>query len=147
MTESTSGSSSSGSSFDHGRFVPGTLLAERYRIVGLLGRGAMGEVYRADDMKLGVPVALKFLPDELAADERALELFLNEVRTARQVAHPNVCRVFDIGELEGHGGLHFLSMEYVDGEDLSSVEKRIGRRVVITPDHDRHIENYTVELR
>ena len=107
-----------------GGFTPGLVLVDRYRIIGLIGRGGMGEVYRADDLKLGQPVALKFLPEELAADKERLERFFGEVRTARQVAHPNVCRVYDIGEV---GGRHFLSMEYVDGEDLASLLKRIGR--------------------
>jgi hypothetical protein len=99
----------------HGRFVPGTKISGRYRIVALLGRGGMGEVYRADDMKLGQPVALKFLPKHVGQDEKRLELFHNEVRLSRQVAHPNVCRMYDIGEVDGQP---FLSMEYIDGEDL-----------------------------
>jgi serine/threonine-protein kinase len=105
-------------------FAPGTLLAERYRIIGLVGRGGMGEVYRADDVKLGQPVALKFLPARLASEPAWIERFYAEVRHARLVAHPNVCRVYDIGEIEGR---HFLSMEYVDGEDLASLLRRIGR--------------------
>ncbi len=105
-------------------FTPGAILAERYRIIGLIGRGGMGEVYRADDLKLGQPVALKFLPKHLSGNKGRLELFFAEVRNARQVAHPNVCRVYDIGEVDGE---HFLSMEYVDGEDLASLLKRIGR--------------------
>ena len=100
------------------------MLAERYRIVALAGKGGMGEVYRAEDLKLGQTVALKFLPEELAGDAAALARFHREVRVARQVSHPNVCRVFDIGET---GGLAFLSMEYVDGEDLGSLLRRIGR--------------------
>jgi len=84
----------------------------------------MGEVYRADDLKLGQPVALKFLPEGLERDEARLSRFMNEVRIARQVAHPNVCRVYDVGEIDGH---HFISMEYVDGEDLGSLLRRIGR--------------------
>src|SRR6516225_6118281 len=88
----------SSSTAEEGRFVPGTLLAGRYRVIGLLGRGGMGEVYRATDLTLGQSVALKFLP---ASDERLLERFHNEVRIARQVSHPNVCRVYDIGEAEG----------------------------------------------
>ena len=116
--------SSSSGALDGARFVPGTLLGGRYRIVGLLGRGGMGEVYRAEDLKLGEPVALKFLPAELTLDGAALARFHREVRVARQIAHPNVCRVFDIGEA---GGLHFLSMEYIDGEDLSGLLNRIGR--------------------
>ncbi len=114
----------SSGSLDGARFVPGTVLAGRYRIVGLLGRGGMGEVYRAEDLKLGEAVALKFLPAELSLDGAALARFHREVRIARQIAHRNVCRVFDIGEA---GGLHFLSMEYIDGEDLSGLLKRIGR--------------------
>ena len=102
----------------------GTILAGRYRIVGLLGRGGMGEVYRADDLTLGQPVALKFLPASAAADAAALARFHNEVRIARQVSHPNVCRIHDLGEADGEP---FLSMEYVDGEDLASLLRRIGR--------------------
>ncbi len=100
------------------------IFAERYRIIGLLGKGGMGEVYRADDLTLDQPVALKFLPEKVAADPARLERFLNEVRVARQVSHPNVCRLYDIGQADG---LHFISMEYVDGEDLASLLRRIGR--------------------
>jgi predicted Ser/Thr protein kinase len=107
-----------------GRFLPGRLLASRYRIVALLGKGGMGEVYRADDLTLGQAVALKFLPDEAARDEALLERFRNEVRIARRVSHPNVCRVYDVGEIDGHT---FFTMEYVDGEDLASLLRRIGR--------------------
>jgi Protein kinase domain len=114
----------SSDSIGAGGFTPGTVLAERYRIIGLLGRGGMGEVYRADDLKLGQAVALKFLPRHLAEDRERLERFYAEVRIARQVSHPNVCRVYDVGEIEGQ---HYLSMEYVDGEDLASLLKRIGR--------------------
>ena len=106
------------------RFAPGTVLAGRYRIVGLLGRGGMGEVYRADDLKLEQPVALKFLPRALEGDAERLERLYGEVRMARQVSHPAVCRVWDIGEEEGQ---HFLSMEFVDGENLASLLRRIGR--------------------
>ena len=95
-----------------------------YRIVSLIGRGGMGEVYRAEDLKLGQPVALKFLPDDVARDADRLARFHGEVRVARQVSHPNVCRVYDISEVNGQ---HFLSMEYVDGEDLASLLRRIGR--------------------
>jgi serine/threonine protein kinase len=107
-----------------GRFAAGAVVAGRYRIVSLAGRGGMGEVYRAYDDKLEQPVALKFLPAALSQDGAALARFHNEVRTARQVSHPNVCRVYDIGEWEG---MPFLSMEYVDGEDLASLLRRIGR--------------------
>ena len=111
-------------SIDNARFVPGTILAGRYRIVGLLGKGGMGEVYRADDLKLSQPVALKFLPQRYLSDGAALARFHREVRVARQVSHRNVCRVYDIGEIDGQ---HFLSMEYIKGEELSSLLRRIGR--------------------
>jgi hypothetical protein len=105
-------------------FSPGTVISERYRIVALLGRGGMGEVYRAEDLKLGNVVALKFLPAALQKDAAALAGFHAEVRNARQVSHPNVCRVYDIGDVDGK---HFLTMEYIDGEDLASLLRRIGR--------------------
>src|SRR5262245_44506689 len=108
----------------NGRFVTGQLLAGRYRIVSLLGKGGMGEVYKAEDLKLNQTVALKFLPSAVALDGGMLARFHNEVRIARRVAHPNVCRVYDIGEVEGR---HFLSMEFIDGEDLGALLKKVGR--------------------
>jgi serine/threonine-protein kinase len=109
---------------DWGRFAPGTIFAGRFRIVAPLGRGGMGEVYRADDLKLGQTVALKLLPDRLASDPARLAQFHNEVRVARTISHRNVCRTYDIGDADG---LPFLTMEYVDGEDLASLLRRIGR--------------------
>src|SRR6266853_1302029 len=114
---------SSSGSVEEGRFPAGTVLAGRYRVMGLLGQGGMGEVYRAQDQILNQSVALKFLA-RAHMDEAALTRFRNEVRIARQVSHPNVCRVYDLGMVEG---LHFLSMEYIDGEDLASLLRRIGR--------------------
>ena len=105
-------------------FAPGTVLAGRYRLIMSIGKGGMGEVYKADDLELGQTVALKFLPAAVAKDEAALKRFRSEVRTARQVAHPNVCRVFDIAEANG---AYFITMEYVDGDDLSGLLRRIGR--------------------
>ena len=116
--------SSSGSDFDEGRFPPGSQIAERYRILGRLGKGGMGEVYRANDLRLGQTVALKFLPETTAKDPGMLARFYNEVRIARQVTHPNVCRVFDIGDVDGQP---FISMQFVDGENLASLLLRIGR--------------------
>jgi serine/threonine-protein kinase len=106
------------------RFVPGTVLARRYRIVAQIGKGGMGEVYRADDLRLGQAVALKFLPALQDSNPDSLARLHNEVRLARQISHPNVCRVFDIGDSEG---VPFLTMEFVDGEDLASLVRRIGR--------------------
>jgi tRNA A-37 threonylcarbamoyl transferase component Bud32 len=121
---SSSGWLASSGAIDHGRFPPGTLLGGRYRIVARLGRGGMGEVFRADDLKLGQAVALKFLPPDVDRDPARLSQLHTEVRMARQVSHPNLCRVYDIDEVEGHT---FLSMEYVDGEDLGSLLRRVGR--------------------
>jgi hypothetical protein len=115
---------SSSDAIGGGRFAPGVIVADRYRVVALLGRGGMGEVYRAEDLKLSQVVAIKFLPETLSRDAAALARFHSEVRIARQVSHPNVCRVFDIGDANG---IPFLTMEYVDGEDLSSLVRRIGR--------------------
>jgi serine/threonine-protein kinase len=120
----TGSSLTSSSGTGWGRFAPGTLLAGRFRIVAPLGRGGMGEVYRADDLKLGQTVALKFLPDELMHDPARLAQFHNEVRIARTISHRNVCRTYDVGDADGRP---FLTMEYVDGEDLASLLRRIGR--------------------
>src|SRR5580700_9933047 len=131
--ESSSSAKSPSFSGYEARYVPGTTLADRYRIVSPLGKGGMGEVYRAEDLRLGQTVALKFLPRSLAQTEEARDRFTREVRLARQVSHPNVCRVFDIGEISESGDASrpfthtFLTMEFVDGEDLASLLRRIGR--------------------
>ncbi len=106
------------------RFPPGMLVASRYRIISRLGKGGMGEVFRADDLILGQQVALKFLPETAKSNINLLTRFYDEVRIARQISHKNVCRVYDIGEIDG---LPYLSMEYIDGEDLGSLLRRIGR--------------------
>ncbi|MGA2031461.1 MAG: serine/threonine-protein kinase [Thermoguttaceae bacterium] len=105
-------------------FAPGTVLAGRYRILGPLGRGGMGDVYRADDLKLDQPVALKFLSPDRARDPAWIGRYENEVRLARKVTHPNVLRVYDIVEADGEV---FIAMEYVDGEDLAGLLRRVGR--------------------
>jgi WD40 repeat protein len=98
-----------------GQFALGQMLGNRYRITRLLGRGGMGEVWVAYDLKLQVEVALKALmPGRFAGDE-GLELLRNEVRSAREVISPNVCRIFDLVEEDGR---EFVSMEYVDGGTL-----------------------------
>jgi serine/threonine protein kinase len=106
------------------RFAPGAIIAGRYRLVALLGRGGMGEVYRADDLTLDQPVALKFLPEGVG-DPQKLAQFHNELRTARLVSHKNVVRLYDLGEAQGR---RFLTMEYIDGEDLASL-LRTHRRI------------------
>jgi eukaryotic-like serine/threonine-protein kinase len=102
-------------------FLPGYVFASRYRMVDRIGQGGMGEVWRADDIVLGTPVALKLIH---AASRDGRERILNEVRLARQITHPAVCRVFDVGESEGEV---FYSMELVKGEDLATLLRRAGR--------------------
>ena len=114
------------------QFAPGTIVAGRYRIASILGSGGMGEVYRADDTKLGQTVALKFLPARLARDPVLLGRLHDEVRLGRVIAHPNVCRLYDIVDWDG---AHFVAMEYVDGEDLSRLLRRIGRLA-----HDKAVD-------
>ncbi|HEY0160210.1 MAG TPA: serine/threonine-protein kinase [Thermoanaerobaculia bacterium] len=114
------------------QFAPGTLVADRYRIASLLGSGGMGEVYRADDTRLNQAVALKFLPARFARDPILIERLHDEVRLGRQVAHPNVCRIYDIVDWQGST---FVAMEYVDGEDLSRLLRRIGRLA-----HDKAVD-------
>jgi serine/threonine-protein kinase len=109
--------------FDETQLLPGARVAGRYRVVSLLGRGGMGEVYRADDLKLGQPVALKFLAPRIEQTASYVDRLLEEAKLARQVSHPNVCRVYDVGEWNDR---QFLSMEYIDGEDLASLIRRIG---------------------
>ena len=99
-------------------------MAERYRILGLLGRGGMGEVYRATDLRSEPASSVEISAGIPASDPDTLARFNNEVRIARQVSHPNVCRVYDIGEVDGQP---YISMEYVDGENLSALLRRIGR--------------------
>jgi serine/threonine-protein kinase len=118
------GRQATGASLAKQRFTPGTLIASRYRIISCLGKGGMGEVFRADDLILGQAVALKFLPEAARGNANLLTRFYDEVRIARQIAHKNVCRVYDIGEINGQP---YLSMEYIDGEDLAGLLRRIGR--------------------
>ena len=95
---------------------PGGILGERYQIREVLGRGGMGEVYRAFDLKLRVDVALKAVRPELSSSEKARELLRQEVRSAREVLSPNVCRIFDLVVEEGR---ELVSMEYIDGTTLA----------------------------
>jgi serine/threonine protein kinase len=106
------------------RFAPGQVLAGRYRIISQLGKGGMGEVYRADDLRLDQSVALKFLPEKWTSDPQRRAALHEEVRLAREISHPHVCHVHDIAEADGQ---LFLSMEFVDGENLATLLLRIGR--------------------
>ena len=104
-------------------FTSGQVLGERYQILEMLGRGGMGEVWHAFDLKLRVEVALKALRPEFFKSERRLELLRQEVRAAREVVSPNVCRIFDLIEVEGR---ELVSMEYVDGATLLGVLQERG---------------------
>jgi len=100
------------------------VLGERYEILGLLGSGGMGNVYKARDLELDELCALKVLHPEIAGAQGVIEGFRREVKLARRVTHPNVARVFDIGE---RGGEKILTMELIDGEPLSALLAREGR--------------------
>src|SRR5204863_4859696 len=102
-------------------FSAGDVFAGRYRMIARIGRGGMGDVWRADDMILEAPVALKLMHSASPSDRSRI---LQEVRLARQITHPAVCRVFDVGEA---GETIFFSMEFVQGEDLAALLKRTGR--------------------
>jgi eukaryotic-like serine/threonine-protein kinase len=102
-------------------FQPGYVLATRYRLVNLLGRGRGGEVWRADDLVLLTPVALKVVRP--TSDRDRLRI-LADIRSARQLTHPAICRVFDVGETQGW---IYYSMEFVAGEDLGTLSRRAGR--------------------
>jgi tetratricopeptide (TPR) repeat protein len=105
----------------HPVFAPGEVFADRYRMVERIGSGGMGDVWRAEDLVLETEVALKVIE---SASPAARERIIREVRLARQITHPAVCRVFDVGE---SGGVMFLSMELIRGEDLAALLRRAGR--------------------
>jgi serine/threonine protein kinase/tetratricopeptide (TPR) repeat protein len=105
------------------------IVAGRYRIVRFLAQGGMGEVYEALDLELSEPVALKIIRPEIARDERILARFNHEIRLARKVTHPNVCRIFDLSRhrIEAGDEVTFLTMELLQGETLSARLRREGR--------------------
>jgi len=92
-----------------------------YRIIEKLGRGGMGEVYLAEDKRLARKVAIKFLPAEVATDERAKQLLLREAKTAATLDHPNICAIYEIGQEDNHS---FIVLQYIEGETLASKLKR-----------------------
>jgi serine/threonine protein kinase/tetratricopeptide (TPR) repeat protein len=112
----------------HSELAPGDLLDGRFRIVEILGRGGMGEVYRAEDLTLGEPVALKMVRAELRSDALMLARFRDEVRLARRISHPNVCRVFGFRTCSFNGrDLAFFEMEYLDGDSLAKALSTRGK--------------------
>ncbi|WNG20993.1 protein kinase [Cystobacter fuscus] len=131
---------------DPGRvFADDELVAYRYRIRGLLGRGGMGEVYEAEDCELRERVALKVLRHELAERPDALELLKREIALARKVSHPHVCRIFDVGfhlRAAGQERIAFLSMELLQGEPLSAVLRRDGP---LSPNEALHLVRQMAE--
>jgi len=96
----------------------GSTFAGRYQIIEELGKGGMGRVYKVHDTKIKEKVALKLLKPEVASDKEMIERFSNELKLARKIRHKNICGMFDIGEAEG---AHFITMEYVSGEDLKTM--------------------------
>jgi len=102
----------------------GATFAGRYQVIEELGHGGMGRVYKVHDTELNEKVALKLLRPEMAADAATVERFRNELKSARQIAHKNVCRMFDIGRAEG---APYITMEYVHGEDLKRLIRKVGQ--------------------
>ncbi len=105
-------------------FRRGQVIAARYEIIEDLGQGGMGRVYRVEDTKVHEEIALKLIKPEIAQDRKVIERFSHELKVARKISHRNVCRMYDLSEAEGSP---FITMEYVPGEDLRSLLRRIGR--------------------
>jgi serine/threonine protein kinase len=101
----------------------GKIFADRFEVIEELGKGGMGSVYRVFDKKVEEEIALKLLKSDIADDKSTIDRFRNELKLARKISHRNVCRMYDLGEGEGR---HFITMEYVPGEDLKHSIQRMG---------------------
>jgi serine/threonine protein kinase/tetratricopeptide (TPR) repeat protein len=101
----------------------GSTFAGRYQIIEELGKGGMGKVYKVLDKEVNARIALKLIKPEIASDKKTIERFRNELKVARDIAHKNVCRMYDLGREEG---AYYITMEYVSGEDLKSFIRRSG---------------------
>ena len=102
----------------------GVVFAGRYQIIEELGKGGMGRVYRVLDKKLNEEIALKLIKPEIAKDQKTVERFSNELKIARKIGHKNVARMFDLNEEKG---THYITMEYVRGEDLKKLIRKMGQ--------------------
>jgi serine/threonine protein kinase/Flp pilus assembly protein TadD len=105
----------------------GSTFAGRYQVIEELGKGGMGKVYKVLDTKIEEKVALKLLNLEFAPEDKTLDRFRNELKLARKISHRHVCRMYDLSEAEG---MPYITMEYVSGEDLKSLIRRIGQFTV-----------------
>jgi len=102
----------------------GSTFAGRYQIIEELGKGGMGHVYKVYDREINAKIALKLIKPEVAADRNTIERFRNELRTARDISHKHICRMYDMGR---EGSLFYITMEYVPGEDLKAMIRMSGR--------------------
>ena len=105
----------------------GSVLSQRYEIIEEIGKGGMGKVYKAYDREINENIALKIIRPEIASNIKIISRFQNELKTARKIAHRNVCKMFDLGRDEE---TRFITMEFVPGEDLKKTIRRMGPLMV-----------------